>query len=60
MRDLMYQPKGSMCMSCIHTERDCSFLDFSKMPILVSMKDIAIVKCTEFEAKQKVVAGVKA
>lgn len=41
-----FQPKGSMCMSCVMRGDDCSYLDFSKMPVLF-VGPPTIVRCTE-------------
>ena len=55
---LRFQPKGSMCGICAHSERDCRELSFLDMlPVLDSYKDLSgtdpvhvmIVKCSEFE-----------
>ena len=49
-----HYPKGSMCMACSKSGNDCSKLDFASMPVLYrSSLVIAIVRCTEFEAKAK-------
>jgi len=42
------QPKGGMCATCINALKDCSQLDFSKMPIIQRPN---IVKCTEYVRK---------
>ena len=43
-----YQPKGSMCMSCVHKYRDCSFLEFKKMNVIKVLKNgVKVVKCEE-------------
>lgn len=48
----MYQPKGSMCMSCNRRDNDCSELIFESMPIIEKLmqfgNDVVIVKCAEF------------
>lgn len=49
-----YYPAGGMCMACTKSDHDCSRLNFASMPVLYrSSLVIAIVKCTEFEAKAK-------
>ena len=48
---LTHQPKGGMCSTCKHCNRDCSHLDFDKMSV-ISKPDIfgaVIVKCTDFQ-----------
>jgi hypothetical protein len=42
-----YTPKGSMCMSCQHAQRDCSALPFAFMPVITRHGDVAVVRCTE-------------
>ena len=32
-------PKYAMCINCIHGARDCSFLDFTKMPVAKTYSD---------------------
>jgi len=44
-----YQPKGSMCIACTHSKRDCSTLDFSKMPIMWRENSGMIVRCTDYQ-----------
>ena len=48
---MKYIPKGGMCATCIHTDRNCMGLSFSKMPIISRTEDLIIVKCTEYERK---------
>lgn len=48
-----HQPKGSMCMSCKHVNRDCSWLDFEAMPKMQQAEELVIVKCTGFEVREK-------
>ena len=51
---MIYQPKGSMCIACVHATRDCSGLDFSKMPIIGLYRKIAhVVACTEYKKKEQ-------
>jgi hypothetical protein len=53
----IYQPKGSMCGSCVHKNSTCSHLDFSKMKVLESFElngDLLnIVRCIEFKREKK-------
>ncbi len=44
-----YQPKGGMCTGCKHKLRDCSGLDFDKMPAIKRDKDVIIVKCIDYD-----------
>lgn len=43
-----HQPKGSMCLACQHSQRDCKGLPFSAMPVIATTPDAFIVKCAEF------------
>lgn len=45
-----YRPKGSMCIACAKRVDNCSYLDFSKMPVMARDKQDGayIVKCSEF------------
>ena len=47
--DRFYQPKGSMCLSCVKSSDDCSHLDFKSMQPIEQYEDTVIVKCTEYE-----------
>lgn len=47
----MYQPKGSMCMSCKKCYDDCSHLPFKDMRVIERHKDVLIVKCIKFERR---------
>jgi hypothetical protein len=50
--NILYTPKGSMCMACVHRQRDCSGLDFAKMQAMDKMRSgQVIVSCNEFENK---------
>ena len=42
-----YQPKGGMCMTCQHKDRDCSALPFHNMPMIRLDVFVCIVRCTE-------------
>lgn len=52
---MTHQPKGGMCASCTHQQRDCSALPFDQYPIIqrynYNGKPVAIVKCVEFKRK---------
>lgn len=41
------QPKGGMCFSCAHRERDCSALPFWDMPVIETVDGVRIVMCTD-------------
>ena len=46
---LEYIPKGGMCATCKHQDRDCSHLPFNEMRIIDYNETLAVVKCDEFE-----------
>ena len=46
-------PKGSICCACQHRHRDCSDLDFERMPVLHVRDGIRFVRCTEFAGSQR-------
>lgn len=52
-----YQPKGRLCATCKHAQRDCSELEFDLMPVLskqtIDGKPVNIVKCLEHERGKK-------
>lgn len=50
----MSQPKGSMCASCEHAQRDCSHLPFSYMRPVKKYSDGTVsVICTEYERRKE-------
>jgi hypothetical protein len=50
-----YQPKGGMCLSCVHAHADCSALPFAQMPVIGKVTDdVMIVRCVRFERAQEV------
>lgn len=51
----MSQPKGSMCASCKHADRNCSHLAFNSMRPTKKYSDgtVAVI-CTEHERKCEV------
>lgn len=54
----MSQPKGSMCASCKHADRNCSHLEFSNMRPAKKYSDgVVAVICTEFERKREAKNG---
>ena len=46
-KPMIFQPKGSMCMTCKHATRDCSHLLFHDMPVIEQYYLVARVRCTE-------------
>lgn len=50
---MIYTPKGSMCMACKKIKDDCSKLEFKNMPVIVYCGGVAIVKCSEFDKKDR-------
>lgn len=47
-------PKGFMCVSCTHVNRDCSHLPFDTYRPIIKHKDGVIeVKCEEFKRKDE-------
>jgi hypothetical protein len=50
MSNLTHRPSGSMCMACLHNERDCSTLPFASMPLMKRDRDGGlVVQCTHFK-----------
>lgn len=48
MMEIVYQPKGSMCLSCKKFNDDCSKLDFSSMRQIERQDAYTIiVSCSE-------------
>lgn len=44
-----HRPKGAMCMVCVHKLKDCSTLEFEKMPVIgKDHNSIIVVECVEF------------
>ena len=50
---MKHQPKGGMCVDCVHSKRDCSALPFEQYQVIgrynYNGRPIAIVKCAEFK-----------
>ena len=46
--DRTHQPKGSMCMECIHKTDDCRELKFEDMQVIGMNNDIFVVKCNQY------------
>lgn len=44
-----HQPKGGMCVACIHAARDCSALKFDAMAPIKRDGQTVIVRCTDFQ-----------
>jgi hypothetical protein len=55
MKHATYQPKGSMCMACVHARNNCEDLAFPLMQVVEVVKktNAAIVKCSQYEPKPK-------
>lgn len=51
-KPMIFQPKGSMCMTCKHAKRDCSDLLFHDMPVIEQYYLVARVRCTEHIKKE--------
>lgn len=52
----IHQPKSDMCMTCKNALRDCSGLDFKRMPTISrkpAKNGVVVVKCTGFEKVKK-------
>lgn len=43
-------PRGYMCIECIHRDRKCNHLDFTKMKVIGVFKDDE-VRCTDYEKR---------
>lgn len=44
------QPKGSLCMACADSGKDCSGKDFASMkPVKVYPDGVKAVKCIDFQ-----------
>lgn len=50
-----YEPKGGLCMKCIHSKRACNYLDFSAMTPIDSYQVAGVnfvrVRCTDYKRK---------
>lgn len=46
-------PRGYMCIECIHRDRKCNHLDFTKMKVIGVFKDDGTkeVRCTDYEKR---------
>lgn len=52
----IHQPKVGMCANCKNALKDCSGLDFKRMPTISrkpASDGVVIVKCIEFERVKK-------
>ena len=49
--EYQYIPKGGMCASCKHVDRNCSSVDFSRCRVIKVDKAerLKVVKCSRFE-----------
>lgn len=54
-----YQPKGGMCLTCVHKDRNCSHLKFDEMLVIDKESLLGgrfienIVKCSEHVKPKK-------
>ena len=46
---MTHQPKGGMCVACVHAKRNCSNLPFETMPPIQRDDKTVIVRCTDFK-----------
>lgn len=51
--DMQHIPKGGMCRTCAHRDRDCSSLPFRSMQVISKSKDVSIVRCTEYQRAEQ-------
>lgn len=55
----LFHPKGSMCLSCINKNKNCSELEFEKMPRMMIYSTAGdstcyrVVKCSDFIKEDK-------
>lgn len=47
----IYVPKGGMCSTCIHANRNCANLPFHTMPVIKVHDLVRFVRCTEHKPK---------
>ena len=48
---VLHQPKGGMCRTCQHAQRNCSALPFDQMPAIERTPTAVIVRCTEHQRR---------
>jgi len=46
-----YQPKGSMCVACVHAGDDCSDFHWNEMPVYEKKGNVIVVICKKFVKK---------
>lgn len=46
-----YQPKGGMCRTCQHAQRNCSALPFDQMPAIERTPAAIIVRCAKHQRR---------
>ena len=54
-KELEYQPKGEMCMSCVSSVKNCSNYDFASMP-RISKGDadgMVVVRCAHYKGTKQ-------
>jgi len=49
----MHIPKGGMCRTCTHRDRDCSTLPFKDMRVISMCQDVSIVRCTDYQREDQ-------
>lgn len=50
---MKHYPKGGMCASCKHRNRDCSHLNFAAMRVIERhAEDVWIVRCTDWQRRE--------
>lgn len=48
---VLHQPKGGMCCTCQHAQRNCSTLPFDQMPVIERTPSAIIVRCTHCQRR---------
>lgn len=48
---MISSPKGGMCRTCQHAQRDCSTLPFDQMPVIKRTPGAIIVRCTQHKRR---------
>jgi len=56
-----HRPKGALCMICVHKLKDCSGMEFEKMPVIGKDQDgIVVVNCVEYKFELTPIASLPA
>lgn len=50
--DVLYHPKGGMCINCAKLTHDCSKLPFGQMTVIRKSNRSVIVKCSEYQQQE--------